>query len=176
MRILITGGAASGKSAFAEQRALGLPGSHVYLATMPVQDAEDKERVQRHRELRADKGFASFEAVDLTAFERVAESIPADSTVLLEDLGNLVSNTLFDASGFIRDVECAYQEIAAALEQLGHCAANLVVVGNEVGACVEDATPELHAYIKLLGRIACEYAATCDEVIEIVCGIPKRIK
>ena len=50
--VLITGGARSGKSAYAEQMALALSEAPVYLATARIWDEEFRERVRRHQERR----------------------------------------------------------------------------------------------------------------------------
>ncbi len=52
MLTLVLGGAASGKSAYAESLVLktGLP--RYYLATMQVRDAECAARVEKHRKMR----------------------------------------------------------------------------------------------------------------------------
>ena len=42
----IAGGSASGKSALAERVCCALPGEHIYIATMPVRDAEDERKVR----------------------------------------------------------------------------------------------------------------------------------
>ena len=62
MLILVSGGSASGKSEFAEGlvTASGLE-TRAYLATMQVWDAESERRVERHRRMRAGKGFATVE-------------------------------------------------------------------------------------------------------------------
>ena len=57
------GGSGSGKSAFAEQKAVSLAagGELVYLATMQVYGEEGKKKVERHRQLRRGKGFETIE-------------------------------------------------------------------------------------------------------------------
>ena len=47
--ILITGGARSGKSSYAEKRALELADNPVYLATARIWDDEFRERIARHQ-------------------------------------------------------------------------------------------------------------------------------
>ena len=61
MLTLVLGGAASGKSEYAEALVLrcGLP--RYYLATMQVWDAECAARVAKHRAMRAQKQFATVE-------------------------------------------------------------------------------------------------------------------
>ena len=82
MLILVTGGSGSGKSAFAEQKAVSLAagGELVYLATMQVYGEEGKKKVERHRQLRRGKGFETIERP-----VRVDRAEPGeDATVLLE--------------------------------------------------------------------------------------------
>ena len=59
MLYFVSGGSASGKSALAERICCALPGEHIYIATMPVRDAEDERKVARHHALRAGRGFAA---------------------------------------------------------------------------------------------------------------------
>ena len=68
MLILVTGGSGSGKSAFAEQKAVSLAagGELVYLATMQVYGEEGKKKVERHRQLRRGKGCETIEPVSYT--------------------------------------------------------------------------------------------------------------
>ena len=190
MIVLVTGGASSGKSALAEQMALSLTGPHVYLATMNGQGEAARERVARHRALRAGKGFETIEREsDLAGLE-----LPAQlryGTVLVEDVGNLVANALFapdglaseagsgDPGGFFARIATddefarAYAQRLAGdiLSLVGQCA-NLVVVTNEVGCDgvrYDDAT---HAYLVLLGAVSCSLAEKADTVCESACGLP----
>ena len=62
MITLVTGGCGSGKSEYAERRVLELgAGYRIYLATMQCFDEESEKRVQRHRKMRAGKGFVTVE-------------------------------------------------------------------------------------------------------------------
>ncbi len=65
MYCLVTGGAGSGKSEYAESLALSFcdkAGSMFYIATMyPYDDEETKRRIHRHRSLREGKGFVTIE-------------------------------------------------------------------------------------------------------------------
>ena len=58
MITLITGGSGSGKSAYAEEQVL-LEGEarRIYIATMYPYDEESHRRIDRHRRMRAGKGF-----------------------------------------------------------------------------------------------------------------------
>jgi len=63
MRLLVTGGARSGKSSYAQRRAESLPGPHRYLATAIADpaDAEMSARIARHRGERAGRGWQTVE-------------------------------------------------------------------------------------------------------------------
>ena len=152
MIALVTGGASSGKSAFAETLAISLPGPHIYLATMRHGDAETEARIERHRLQRAGKGFTTVEADSSVC------TLPEEGTVLLEDLGNLVAN------GWDLD-----------LDRLFACG-NVVVVGNEVGCDGASYDAFTRDYIRQIGALACSIAERADVVVEVVAGIPHAVK
>ena len=96
MLILVSGGAGSGKSEFAEGlvTSSGLD-ERVYLATMKVWDAESVRRVERHRQMRAGKGFETLECPENLA----GLTLPSGCAALLEDLSNLTANEFFGEQG-----------------------------------------------------------------------------
>ena len=90
MLTLVLGGAASGKSEYAESLVLKTALPRYYLATMQVWDAECAARVEKHRQMRAKKQFETVEC----PLHLDAVRLPARGTALLEDLGNLTANEL----------------------------------------------------------------------------------
>ena len=164
MLILVSGGSGSGKSEFAEGLVVsaGLK-ERVYLATMQVWDQESVRRVERHRAMRAGKGFATLECP--TGLERL--EVPAGSAVLLEDLSNLSANEYFSD-----DREGAFERVLAGVEQAAARAGLLVVVTNELYSDGVRYDPETAAYLDLLARLNRAIAARADGVYEVVCGIP----
>ena len=95
MLTLVIGGAASGKSEYAESLVLRSTLPRYYLATMQVWDAECAARVEKHRRMRAAKQFETVEC----PLHLDAVHLPACGTALLEDLGNLTANELYDPAG-----------------------------------------------------------------------------
>lgn len=179
MIALVTGGASSGKSAYAEHLACSLPGNRYYLAAMKPFGEEGARRIERHRALRAGKGFATIECYEglgeAFRFERAVSS-EETSTALLESLGNVVAN-----EQFAEDWSCVpYDEVLnTVLDGVAHVASlfdNLVIVGDEVGGDGLHYDETTEAYIQLMGTIACAIAARCDLVIECVAGQPFTIK
>ena len=164
MLILVSGGSGSGKSEFAEGLVVsaGLE-ERVYLATMQVWDQESVRRVERHRAMRAGKGFATLECP--TGLDRL--KVPAGSAVLLEDLSNLSANEYFSSQrdGSFERVLAGIQRAAARVELL-------VVVTNELYSDGVRYDPETAAYLELLARLNRAIAARADGVYEVVCGIP----
>ena len=95
MFVLITGGSGSGKSEYAENRAVMLSKKEglllYYIATMKPFGEEGKRRVERHRRLRSGKGFFTIEHyVNLKQL-----ILPGEGVVLLECLSNLTANEMF---------------------------------------------------------------------------------
>ncbi len=175
MRILVTGAAASGKSAFAENRVCELGGELVYIATMLVRGSEDAARVLKHQNERAGKGFTTFEITCAADLQHIANELPQDACVLLEDLANLVSDTLFSRDGTMREASLAHDEILTGLDALALRAEHVVLVGNELGSDIAPEGLETKQYLKLVGGTAQQYAARCDEVFEVVSGIAQKI-
>ena len=169
MLTLVLGGAASGKSEYAESLVLKSALPRYYLATMQVWDAECAARVEKHRKMRAQKRFETVECP--LHLSRVR--LPARGTVLLEDLGNLAANELYDPAGA---GEQAAEEILAGLEALAAQCEELIVVSNEVFSGGADYAGDTGRYLLALARVNNAFAARADRVVRVVCGIPVVIK
>lgn len=165
MLTLVSGGAASGKSEYAESLVLrsGAP-NRVYLATMEVWDEEGRARVARHRTLRQGKGFYTIEAP--RNLERVV--LPEKCCVLLECLSNLCANECFGPQGFT-GVE---RRIITGLERVIAGCGHLVVVTNELFSDGVTYPEETERYLSVLSGLNGWIAARADAVYEVVCGIP----
>ena len=167
MLILVTGGAASGKSAHAERVLCALaPEKRLYLATMEPFGAEAAARIGRHRTLRAGKGFETCERP--RGLAALALETRYDG-VLLEDLGNLLSNELFSPDG--AGARRAEDEILRGVQRIEAQCGVLVVVTNEVFSDGLPYPEETVRYIEALGRLNTAFAARAEAVAESVCGI-----
>ena len=165
MLTLVLGGAASGKSEYAESLVLKTTGPRYYLATMQVWDAECAARVEKHRRMRAAKQFETVECP--LHLEKV--HLPARGTALLEDLGNLAANELYDPAG------AGENAASAILRGLGALAAqceNLIVVSNEVFSGGADYAGDTDRYLLALAQVNNAFAARADNVVRVVCGVP----
>lgn len=155
MRVLVTGAASSGKSAWAEARAMGLAVPRTYVATMAPAGREAAARIRRHRELRRGKGFRTVELFGADAGPAPAAGPGAagpgaagagpdvgtllDSLglrggcALVEDLGNLLANRLFSPDGAEVAPALALERAEGDLEAVYARFDDVVVVGCEVG-------------------------------------------
>ena len=175
MFILLTGGSGSGKSACAEDYALRLSGGkkRYYIATMQIYDEEGAERVRRHREQRADKGFITIEQpVSVAeALKKMNRSEEKSCTALLECVSNLVANEMFSEDG-IRSPEEVRNKVMGDIRRLGENLENLIIVTNNVFEAECDWEDDTREYMSALGEINRELASMADEVAEVVVGIP----
>ena len=166
MLTLVIGGAASGKSEFAEGLVLASPcEKRIYIATMQPMDAECRARIERHRLMRAEKCFETIECyTDLAGAQ-----VPSGSVVLLECMSNLCANEMFGSSGSGKNAE---SEILRGVESLtAHCG-ELIAVSNEVFSGGSGYGADTLEYMRLLGSVNRGVAAMADRVCEVVCGIP----
>src|SRR5574344_192216 len=197
MNILITGGAASGKSAYAEMRAAELAEkklvpspykklSLIYVATLdPSSGGDTTERIQKHRRMRSGKNFITIECSG--SLSSCAAHCP-DSVVLLEDIGNAVANELFshcnDSAGKAEEytritaesAQKAADSVLAGLRILRSSCSHLVAVTNELSSADSFVSDDVKIYEHTIGTVNCAWAAECDEVVEISAGVPVFLK
>ena len=170
-RVLVLGGARSGKSAWAEQRLAAEP-AVTYVATAPPRpgDADWDARVQAHV-VRRPAAWRTVETTDVAAQLRAAEA-----PLLVDDLG-LWLTAAVDAAGAwegpLTAVEAACDELVAAWRG---CRATAVLVAPEVGSGVVPGTASGRRFRDLLGALTTRLAAASDEVVQVVAGLPRRLR
>lgn len=173
---LITGGSASGKSAYAEAQAFAvsasLRGKRIYLATMKPCGAEGRARVEKHRRQRQGKGFETKELYQNLSSLELLPAWPG-TVVLLECMSNLVANELFEVGGTDQEL---FLRITDGIRHLQKQAEHLIIVTNEVFSDGGEYPEETRRYIRLLGRINRWLGGEADQVTEVVFGIPVLVK
>ena len=152
MIILVTGTHNSGKSALAEELAIGTCDPvRYYLATMEVRDEAGLERVSKHRRLREGKGFITIERTCGVTKALSDMKDAARSVVLLECMANLVGNemhreTSLEERSFVSRILGDIQFLAAHVH-------NLIVVTNTYEKDAEGYDDETRAYVRLLDLV-----------------------
>ena len=167
--ILITGGARSGKSKYAEQRAAALGLRRVYIATAEAKDDEMARRIAAHRKRRGSAWTTVEEPVQL------AETLLAwrgrTDCALVDCLTLWLSNLLF--RGDENQVEEKVEALVRSLPQLDF---PVVFVTNEVGAGIVPDNPLARQFRDLAGWTNQRIAAVAKEVVLMVAGIPTAVK
>lgn len=170
MFYLVSGGSGSGKSEYAENVAVELYNKKeqelfIYIATMMAFDDEANAKIQRHREMRKNKGFTTLECfTDLKS-----AAIDENCTILLDCMSNLVANEMFADNGA---KDKTVDEVLQGVEHLLEKCSNLVIVTNDIFSDGCDYDEITKKYICYLGQINQGLAKRADKVIEVVCGIP----
>jgi adenosylcobinamide kinase / adenosylcobinamide-phosphate guanylyltransferase len=163
---LVLGGAASGKSAWAEQLVLQTLLQPVYMATAQAWDAEMQAKIARHRDMRG-SGWQTVEApLDLCPALNAAN---ADQTVLLDCATLWLSNHLLAED----DLEAQTADLLAALDR---CAACVVVVSNEVGAGIVPENALARRFRQAQGELNQRLAAQAGLVVAVMAGLPLVLK
>ena len=171
-RILVLGGARSGKSAYAEQRLAAEP-AVTYLATAPARpdDAEWAARVEAHVSRRP-ASWRTLETEDVSGALRTA-GVP----LLVDDLGLWLTRVLDDANGWDGPVPPGVETACADLVSAWRaCRVPVVLVAPEVGSGVVPASPSGRRFRDLLGGLTARLAAESDEVVQVVAGLPRRLR
>jgi adenosylcobinamide kinase/adenosylcobinamide-phosphate guanylyltransferase len=171
MTVLVVGGAASGKSEYAERLLCRMSGAapRIYLATMQPFGSEAAARIERHRAQRAGRGFAAVERYTGLA----GLDLPRGCAVLLEDVGNLCANELFDPAG---SGDGAADAVVRGVARLRELCDTLVIVTNECGAGGASYAGDTLRYLRVLGEVNQRLAAVSDAVCEVACGIAAYCK
>lgn len=170
MLTLVVGGALSGKSAWAERLIERSDAAkRVYLATMEPFGDEAAARIEKHRAMRANKGFITLERFT----DLAGAAIPPDSAVLLEDLGNLCANELFSPWGA---GDGAAEAILRGVDHLLAKCRDLVIVSNEVFTGGADYLGESEKYLSLLAYVNRRIAKQANCVCEVAGGLATYYK
>lgn len=175
MRILVTGGVRSGKSAHAE--ALVGDGPATYVAAGPSPDLETdpdwSARVAAHR-ARRPATWATLETQDLATAIREGQD-----PVLVDCLGTWLTAVVDEADAWEQDNDAVLDLVVSRTDEvvdvLRDSALDVVLVTNEVGLGVVPEHRSGRLFRDLLGTVNQRIAAACDEVHLVVAGRVLRL-
>lgn len=168
--VLVTGGARSGKSRFAEARLAELAprGPWRYVATAEAGDDEMRARIARHRERRG-RAFDTVEAPrDLAGALRGAGA----RGVLVDCVTLWLTNLILDGAGD-EALWAAADAVAAAARR---ATVPVVLVTNEVGAGIVPENALARRFRDVAGVVNQRLAAASDEVFLVAAGVPLRLR
>ena len=165
--ILITGGARSGKSSYAEELALQLSPEPVYLATSRIWDEEFRERVRRHQERRG------LQWTNIEEEKELSRHALDGRVVLVDCLTLWGTNFYYDLKG---DVDRTLEAMKAEFDRFIDQDATFLIVTNEIGMGGTSDNEVQRRFTDLQGWMNQYAASRADEVVLMVCGIPVKIK
>jgi adenosylcobinamide kinase/adenosylcobinamide-phosphate guanylyltransferase len=179
-RVLVLGGARSGKSVTAE-RMLAERERVEYVACGPTADGTDPswaERVRVHQERRP-AHWTTMETLDVAGV--LAETPPArDAIPVLVDCLSTWLAGVMDDCGLWAEAPDADKEVASRVDELldawRSTRRHVVAVSNEVGSGVVPATVSGGRFRDELGTLNARIAAECEQVWLCVAGIARRIR
>jgi len=172
LRHLVTGGARSGKSSYAESRASRFE-SVTYIATGGdrADDPEWQQRIAAHRERRPSH-WVTRETSDLV---EVLAEMSGDDAVLIDCIGLWLTARLDDVEAWGHETDPqvlagAHAAIDSLIAALVACPAHLIIVTNEVGMDLVPAHAGGRLFRDFLGICNARLAAICDPVTLVVAG------
>lgn len=165
--LLVLGGARSGKSRYAETRAIALGLPPIYLATATGGDDEMRARIAHHRNRRGEAWQTIEEPLDLV--DALAAHLAPEQVVLVDCLTLWLSNLMHADRDVVAETARLRACVAAA-------AGPLALVSNEVGLGLVPETPLGRSFRDAQGRLNQEIAAVASEVVFVAAGLPLWLK
>jgi adenosylcobinamide kinase/adenosylcobinamide-phosphate guanylyltransferase len=165
--IFITGGARSGKSRYAQQLALSLSNTPVYLATARHWDDDFEKRIQRHQSER-DERWTSIEE------EKHISKLPFTGNVVVMDCVTLWLTNFFTDTQY--DIDSSLQQGKQEIDALDTTNNTFIIISNEIGMGMHADTAIGRKFTDLQGWMNQYIAQKANKVIFMVSGLPLSIK
>ncbi|MGL4995837.1 MAG: bifunctional adenosylcobinamide kinase/adenosylcobinamide-phosphate guanylyltransferase [Deefgea sp.] len=166
--IVVTGAQKSGKSRYAEQRALALSDRPAYLATSRIWDDDFAERIATHQAQRDSCWVNLEQETDLAAHGFAGDVIVLDCITLW--LTNLFTDSEYDKHATVIEAKARWADFVTATPQ------TVIAVGNEIGWSLHAETQMGRHFVDLHGSFMQFAAAQAEEVVLMVAGLPMRVK
>lgn len=167
---LILGGARSGKTALAQERAGILHHDVVYIATAQAHDQEMQERIQRHRRSRPSHWHVVEEPVYLA--QAIGDHASPSRTLLVDCLTLWLTNLLTHPE----DPLTLNQQKTVLMAQLPRVAGDVILVSNETGLGVVPMGALTRRFVDENGWLNQALAQLCHRVTLVVAGLPMELK
>lgn len=167
MILYISGGARSGKSRFAQEKALELSREPVYVATAHIWDENFAERVQMHKNERGP---------EWTTYESGTHihKLPLENKVVVIDCVTLWLTNLFVA--FDNDIDKSLAAFKEEIDALTKLSGTFIIISNEIGMGLHANTEVGRKFTDLQGWANQYVASKAEEAIFMVSGLPLYLK
>lgn len=170
---LVTGGARSGKSSYAEHLALSYDcgaEKRVYIATAESFDDEMKQRIAKHQERRVGLFCTVEEPVKLG--EAILKASKEAKVVMVDCLTVWTSNLLYYKK--TNEVDELMKALETVSNDYTHC--DVILVTNETGMGIVPDNALSRQFRDLAGFTNQKVAKIADNVVFMVCGLPMAVK
>jgi len=165
--IFVTGGQRSGKSRWAEEKALELSDNPIYLATSRIWDDEHAARIQRHKDDRDDRWENIEEEKNISKYNFT------NRLVLIDCITLWLTNFFFDNDS---NIDVALNLAKEEVNKLKKQDATFIIVTNEIGLGGMPQNPVQRKFTDLQGWMNQYIAQQANEVNLMVSGIPVKVK
>ncbi len=164
---LLIGGAASGKSAYAEGLVRDAGGARIYLATAEAWDDEMRAKIDAHKAARRLDGWRTIEApLDITDALSKAGS---DDVILIDCATMWLSNLLHAERDWLVEADKLLSAIATT-------PARIAIVSNETGQGIVPENALARSFRQAQGELNQRLAAKADLVVAVMAGLPLALK
>lgn len=165
--VFITGGARSGKSRYAQQLALQLSNTPVYLATARHWDEDFEKRIQRHQAERDERWTSIEEEKNISGLSLSGKVVVMDCVTLW--LTNFFTDTKYD-------IDASLEQCKAEIDKLDITNNTFIIISNEIGMGMHADTEIGRKFTDLQGWMNQYIAEKANKVIFMVSGIPMVVK
>ena len=162
---LVLGGARSGKSSYAEQCALRLSANPIYIATADAGDNEMVARIAKHKNDRSNAWHIIEEPLRLA---EVINSVKQPNVIMIDCLTLWLSNCLHKESW-----QSHKDDFLETIKLSKH---KLILVSNEVGMGIVPMGALSRQFVDEIGWLHQTLAQHCDNVTQVVAGLPQKLK
>jgi adenosylcobinamide kinase/adenosylcobinamide-phosphate guanylyltransferase len=162
----VLGGAASGKSLFAEKLILNSGLKPTYVATSRIWDDETRSRIEVHKSRRNDTWTTIEAPFDLAPTLRAAT---ADQAILIDCATMWLTNHLLEE----HDLSVQFDLL---LDALKSCKTPIIIVSNEVGQGIVPDNALSRQFREAQGRLNIALAAQSNFAVQVVAGLPNVFK
>ena len=163
----ITGGARSGKSAYAQELALGFNQNPIYLATARNWDADFDQRIKRHQNDR-DERWENIEE------EKYPSKINFNNRVVVIDCVTLWLTNFYVDTKY--DIDESLKQFKVEFNLLAMQNATFIIISNELGMGLHADTESGRKFTDLQGWANQYIAKKADKAIFMVSGLPMVLK
>ncbi len=176
--IFVLGGAKSGKSRFALEKADLMGGKKLYIATAQALDCEMEKRIEKHRLERGEEWVTIEEPLNIAG--SIEENKDSYNVILIDCLTLWLNNLMGEDGSELQDGKAYKERFLIETESLiDSCidsSSYIIIVSNEVGLGIVPENFLARRFRDIAGGVNRRVANAADEVFFLMSGIPLRLK